>query len=108
MLIVLAIIIGAIYVYMFPYQKASATKNTERYIEKQGIAKTDIESQEIWRDWKLGGYLTRLTLKNDPNITYEYSYSNKRTDPFHIYLIIYDDGSGIGNDNPKVKFKTLE
>lgn len=107
-IIVLVLIIASLYVYFFPYQKHSAIQNTDLYIEKQGIKDSDIKSREIKKDWKMGGYLTKLVLKKQTDLGYEYAFDKRRTSqPYYINLIIYDDGLGLDDDDPRIKFKTL-
>ena len=107
-ILVLVLIFASLYAYFFPYQKNIAVKNTDLYIQKQGIKDNDIKTREIKKDWKMGGYLTTLVLKKQTDLVYEYDFDKRMTaKPYYIDLIIYDDGSGLNSDDSRIKFKSL-
>lgn len=72
--IILSIFIG-VWIYYFPMQRATAVEAVNAYMKKQGISQKLITSERVFKDFKQNGYFVDVTLKDDPKIGYEYSYS---------------------------------
>lgn len=81
------------YVYWFAIPKYTANKATDKYLTEQEIKPSQIEIREIKKDWKMGGYLTKIVFKDDPDLKYEYSYDKRFKFSYHIFVIAFKDGS---------------
>ncbi|KAG3775239.1 DUF3139 domain-containing protein [Listeria monocytogenes] len=82
------------YVYWFVIPKHTANKAVDNYLAEQKIKSSQIETRVIKKDWKMGGYLTKIVFKDDPNLKYEYSYDERIDLPYHVFVDAYKDGSG--------------
>ncbi|AKG84626.1 DUF3139 domain-containing protein [Listeria monocytogenes] len=82
------------YVYWFAIPKNTANKAVGNYLAEQKIKSSQIETRVIKKDWKMGGYLTTIIFKDDPNLKYEYSYDERIDLPYHVFVDAYKDGSG--------------
>ncbi|HAA2973984.1 TPA_asm: hypothetical protein GEH15_01270 [Listeria monocytogenes] len=82
------------YVYWFAILKNTANKAVGNYLAEQKIKSSQIETRVIKKDWKMGGYLTTIIFKDDPNLKYEYSYDERIDLPYHVFVDAYKDGSG--------------
>ncbi|EDO0910512.1 DUF3139 domain-containing protein [Listeria monocytogenes] len=82
------------YVYWFAIPKNTANKAVGNYLAEQKIKSSQIDTRVIKKDWKMGGYLTTIIFKDDPNLKYEYSYDERIDLPYHIFVDAYKDGSG--------------
>ncbi|EAC8515253.1 DUF3139 domain-containing protein [Listeria monocytogenes] len=82
------------YVYWFAIPKNTANKAVGNYLAEQKIKSSQIETRVIKKDWKMGGYLTKIVFKDDPNLKYEYSYDERIDLPYHVFVDAYKDGSG--------------
>ncbi|EAF4535224.1 DUF3139 domain-containing protein [Listeria monocytogenes] len=82
------------YVYWFAIPKHTANKAVDNYLAEQKITSNQIETRVIKKDWKMGGYLTMIIFKDDPNLKYEYSYDERIDLPYHVFVDAYKDGSG--------------
>ncbi|EHB5185462.1 DUF3139 domain-containing protein [Listeria monocytogenes] len=91
-IIFLLSIIG--YVYWFAIPKYTANKAVDNYLAEQKIKSNQIETRVIKKDWKMGGYLTKIVFKDDLKLKYEYSYDERIDLPYHIFVDAYKDGSG--------------
>ncbi|EBF5117060.1 DUF3139 domain-containing protein [Listeria monocytogenes] len=89
------------YIYWFAFPKYTANKAVDNYLAEQKIKSSQIETREIQKDWKMGGYFTKIVFKDDPDLVYEYNYLNKRDLPYHIFVDAYKNGSGQTEDNMK-------
>ncbi|EAD8932987.1 DUF3139 domain-containing protein [Listeria monocytogenes] len=82
------------YVYWFAIPKNTANKAVGNYLAEQKIKSSQIDTKVIKKDWKMGGYLTTIVFKDDPNLKYEYSYDERIDLPYHVFVDAYKDGSG--------------
>ncbi|HAB7638306.1 DUF3139 domain-containing protein [Listeria monocytogenes] len=82
------------YVYWFAIPEHMANKAVDNYLAEQKIESTQIDTRVIKKDWKMGGYLTKIVFKDDPNLKYEYSYDERIDLPYHVFVDAYKDGSG--------------
>ncbi|KXS56904.1 DUF3139 domain-containing protein [Listeria monocytogenes] len=82
------------YVYWFVIPKHTANKAVDNYLAEQKITSNQIDTRVIKKDWKMGGYLTMIIFKDDPNLKYEYSYDERIDLPYHVFVDAYKDGSG--------------
>ncbi|RJZ41523.1 hypothetical protein DYZ56_00241 [Listeria monocytogenes] len=82
------------YVYWFAIPKHMANKAVDNYLAEQKITSNQIDTRVIKKDWKMGGYLTKIVFKDDPNLKYEYSYDERIDLPYHVFVDAYKDGSG--------------
>ncbi|EIM0149358.1 DUF3139 domain-containing protein [Listeria monocytogenes] len=82
------------YVYWFAIPKNTANKAVDNYLAEQKITSNQIDTRVIKKDWKMGGYLTMIIFKDDPNLKYEYSYDERIDLPYHVFVDAYKDGSG--------------
>ncbi|AGR09643.1 TPA_asm: hypothetical protein GHQ09_04615 [Listeria monocytogenes] len=82
------------YVYWFAIPKNTANKAVGNYLAEQKIKSSQIDTRVIKKDWKMGGYLTKIVFKDDPNLKYEYSYDERIDLPYHVFVDAYKDGSG--------------
>ncbi|EAC5098483.1 DUF3139 domain-containing protein [Listeria monocytogenes] len=82
------------YVYWFAIPKNTANKAVGNYLAEQKIKSSQIDTRVIKKDWKMGGYLTTIVFKDDPNLKYEYSYDERIDLPYHVFVYAYKDGSG--------------
>ncbi|RKA11222.1 hypothetical protein DYZ80_00755 [Listeria monocytogenes] len=57
------------YVYWFAIPKNTANKAVGNYLAEQKIKSNQIETRVIKKDWKMGGYLTKIVFKDDPNLS---------------------------------------
>ena len=91
--------------YQYPIQKSFATNAFEDYIVSQGTSLENIESKEVFKDYKQGGYFINVTYKDDPEFMYEYIYlpSGK------MICIIYDEtNTSVDASNKEAKYSSLE
>ncbi|WP_322961330.1 DUF3139 domain-containing protein [Listeria monocytogenes] len=82
------------YVYWFAIPEHMANKAVDNYLAEQKIKSSQIDTRVINKDWKMGGYLTTIIFKDDPNLKYEYSYDERIDLPYHVFVDAYKDGSG--------------
>ncbi|EAF1704855.1 DUF3139 domain-containing protein [Listeria monocytogenes] len=82
------------YVYWFAIPKNTANKAVGNYLAEQKIKSSQIDTRVIKKDWKMGGYLTKIVFKDDPNLKYEYSYDERIDLPYHVFVDAYKNGSG--------------
>ncbi|EAF9068811.1 DUF3139 domain-containing protein [Listeria monocytogenes] len=82
------------YVYWFAIPEHMANKAVDNYLTEQKIKSSQIDTRVIKKDWKMGGYLTTIIFKDDPNLKYEYSYDERIDLPYHVFVDAYKDGSG--------------
>ncbi|EAD4902275.1 DUF3139 domain-containing protein [Listeria monocytogenes] len=52
------------YVYWFAIPKNTANKAVGNYLAEQKIKSNQIETRVIKKDWKMGGYLTKIVFKD--------------------------------------------
>ncbi|MBC1353857.1 DUF3139 domain-containing protein [Listeria innocua] len=89
------------YIYWFTFPKYTANKAVDNYLAEQQIKSNQIETREIQKDWKKGGYLTKIVFKDDPKLKYEYSYDERYEYPYHIYVVAFKNGSSQENNQMK-------
>lgn len=63
-----------ILIFVYPVERKLALRAYEAYRLSQGIEDTNIESKEIFKDYKNGGYKILVKYKDDRALTYRYSY----------------------------------
>ncbi|EAD9711450.1 DUF3139 domain-containing protein [Listeria monocytogenes] len=90
---IIFILIVIAYVYWFAIPKHTANKAVDDYLAEQKTKSNQIETRVIKKDWKMGGYLTKIVFKDDPKLKYEYSYDERIDLPYHIYVSVFKDGS---------------
>lgn len=92
-------------IYFYPFQKYMAEKTFNEYIKLQGINQKNIESKEVFKDYKQGGYIVRVVYKDDLDYTYYYKYSVNRVENLTNYksirLNVYDTRNSRVNSNMK-------
>ncbi|MBC1614288.1 DUF3139 domain-containing protein [Listeria welshimeri] len=87
-------ILGVIvYIFWFAIPKNTAIKAVDDYLAEQKITSNQIDTRVIKKDWKMGGYLTKIVFKDDPNLKYEYVYDERYEYPHHIYVVAFKEGS---------------
>ncbi|EPR4685692.1 TPA: DUF3139 domain-containing protein [Listeria innocua] len=89
------------YVYWFAIPKHTANKAVDNYLAEQKIKSNQIETRVIKKDWKMGGYLTKIVFNDDSKLKYEYSYDERIDLPYHIYVSAFKDGSSQEDDQVK-------
>ncbi|HEL6921218.1 TPA: DUF3139 domain-containing protein [Listeria monocytogenes] len=94
------------YVYWFVIPKHTANKAVDNYLAEQKIKSSQIETRVIKKDWKMGGYLTKIVFKDDSDLKYEYVYDERYEYPHHIYLIAFKDGSS--QEDNQMKHPSLQ
>jgi len=72
--IILASIVTVFLLFYYPVQRSLALQKFDEYIELQGVDKDNIESKEVVKNYKQGGYLIRVNYKDDPEFQYRYQY----------------------------------
>ncbi|MBC2011965.1 DUF3139 domain-containing protein [Listeria marthii] len=82
-----------VYIFWFAIPKNTANKAVDDYLAEQKITSNQIDTRVIKKDWKMGGYLTKIVFKDDPDLKYEYVYDERYEYPHHIYVIAFKDGS---------------
>ncbi|AIS61080.1 DUF3139 domain-containing protein [Listeria ivanovii] len=88
------LILGLIvYIFWFVIPKNTANKAVDDYLAEQKITSNQIDTRVIKKDWKMGGYLTKIVFKDDPDLKYEYVYDERYEYPHHIYVVAFKDGS---------------
>lgn len=93
-LAMLLILFIAGYIFFFSIPKHTANKAVDSYLAEQKIKPSQIDTRMIMKDWKMGGYRTKIVFKDDPHLKYEYSYDKRMELPYHIFVDAYKDGSG--------------
>ncbi|HAO6495476.1 TPA: DUF3139 domain-containing protein, partial [Listeria monocytogenes] len=83
-----------------------ANKAVDNYLAEQKIKSSQIETRVIKKDWKMGGYLTKIVFKDDSDLKYEYVYDERYEYPHHIYLIAFKDGSS--QEDNQMKHPSLQ
>ena len=95
LIIGLVIVVGLAVLTVFTFypgnQDVAEAEFTE-YLKKQGVDSSKISSKEILKDYKIGGYVFKITYRDDPTYRYEYFYD---ADLEQINLIVYEGGRGI-------------
>ncbi|MBR4014796.1 MAG: DUF3139 domain-containing protein [Anaerotignum sp.] len=105
-MIALVVIMGIVFVYQYPVQKYFALKEFGNYINTQGIKENNIYEKKAYKDWKNGGYLIAISLKDDPNNKYYYHYkvwTHKKGEDFKLnrmVLSIIDETKSIELEKP--------
>lgn len=57
------------------YSRDKARNAIHEYMKKQGIKEENVLIEEFHKDWKMGGYIDFIYLKDEnPDIFYTYSY----------------------------------
>lgn len=88
------LIVIASYIFFSAVPKHRASRAIDGYMENQNISQDQINTREIMKDWKNGGYVATIVFKDDPKLIYEYSYDKRIDYPYHIFLNAYKNGSG--------------
>ncbi|MBF2595250.1 DUF3139 domain-containing protein [Listeria welshimeri] len=100
-------ILGVIvYIFWFAIPKNTAIKAVDDYLAEQKITSNQIDTRVIKKDWKMGGYLTKIVFKDDPNLKYEYVYDERYEYPHHIYVVAFKEGSS--QDDNQMKHPPLQ
>ena len=108
-LIILSIAILFYRYNIYPYNWNKAEENFNKYIAQQGINKKNIKKVEKSKETTIGGIVFKVVYNDDPDLEYEYLYSNSYDDkPYNILLIIYDKQSSIDSNNIQVKYPPLK
>lgn len=88
-----AFILVGVYINNIPGNIEEAEKAFEAYIMAQGVDQDNIATKTVMKDYKVGGYVFDVTLKDEPS-TYRYNYfydAELKT----VNLIVFDDGRSI-------------
>ncbi|EFM0818569.1 DUF3139 domain-containing protein [Listeria monocytogenes] len=85
------VVLGGLFLYTQSTHKKEANNQFENYIAKQGLTNEDIQSKEMKKDSKQGGYIFTVVYKDDQGLTYEYTYvpNNDMT------LLVFKNNEGI-------------
>lgn len=71
-IIILIIILVLVMIWIFT-RRFIAKRTIFNYINRQGISRNDIVVEDFRKDWKYGGYIYDVSVKNEnPEIYYEY------------------------------------
>lgn len=113
-IIIVAIILGLIIlygIYYYPYQYCMAKRSYQEYIKKQGIDLGLIESLDIRKDYKTGGYNLVAHYLDDDKCEYRYyyypSYGAKETHFNYILCLVFiEENLGSGNFNTGIIAET--
>lgn len=96
-------------IFFYPVQKYFAEKKLEEYMLIQGTSSAVIQSEEILKDYTIGGYKIFIVYADDPDYQYEYLYFPGRkelTDSMQCF--VYDsENVEIGVTNKKVKYPPI-
>lgn len=115
--VLLFLLVISFLLYQYPIQKFLAQREFENYTNKQGIVSDNIRSKEIFKDWKLGGYLIVVSFNNDENNKYYYCYqpwTHKKEESFKLNtmtLDVIDEKNSILLDYPydgKCKYPPIQ
>lgn len=91
LVIVILLIISAYLLYSFPIQKYFAEKTLKEYMSIQGASDEKIQSKQILKDYKIGGYNIKIIYKDDLDFIYEYHYfPGKNNLRESIYCTVYN------------------
>lgn len=92
----------------FVIQRYQAIENFNEYIEKQGLTQDDIVYKEMYLNYKLWSYNTKVKYKNDPGFIYTYVYIKNRERPYNIALQVMREGEYESLDSSEYKYKPLD
>lgn len=87
--------------YEYPVEKHLANLAVEEYMKDQGISEETIESKKYLKDYKQGGYEINIELRDDPGLTYQYSWVKSRG----VVLLVFRGDSGMDTG---MKYPPLE
>lgn len=73
-LITIAIIIGMFFLYYYGIERILASTYFDDYLQMQGVEEENIESKELFKDWKRGGYNMKVIYSDKKDYTYYYHY----------------------------------
>lgn len=73
-LLAILISLALVLIFVYPVERVLAIRAYKDYRISQGIDEKNIESEEIFRDYKNGGYKIIAKYKDDKGLTYYYSY----------------------------------
>lgn len=73
-LLAILVFLAIILIFIYPVERKLALRAYKDYRSAQGICEKNIESEEVFRDYKNGGYKIIASYKDDPGLTYYYSY----------------------------------
>ncbi|WP_276880628.1 DUF3139 domain-containing protein [Anaerococcus tetradius] len=73
-LLAILVFLAIILIFIYPVERKLALRAYKDYRSAQGIGEENIESEEVFRDYKNGGYKIVANYKDDPGLTYYYSY----------------------------------
>lgn len=73
-LLAILISLALVLIFIYPVERQLAIRAYKDYRISQGIDEKNIESEEIFRDYKNGGYKIIAKYKDDKGLTYYYSY----------------------------------
>jgi len=91
--------------YQYPIQKSFATNAFEDYIVSQGTSLENIESKEIFKDYKQGGYFINVIYKDNPSLKYKYIYFPRG----EMVCMVFDEtNTQLDASDKKVKYPSLE
>ena len=115
-IIVLGIILAMlllIWIYYIPLQRIMAEKKYEEYAKQQGIVATDIETKEIYKDYKQGGYFISIHYCSDPHYRYRYhyfliDYKTSGTNFNIMYCDVYDLENNLLDSYVNTIYRPLE
>ncbi|WP_163651904.1 DUF3139 domain-containing protein [Listeria sp. PSOL-1] len=103
------ILIGMIfYIYQVPVQKYFGKKAIEKYITAQQINRKDMQLLDSGASLMKGGYRATYKIKTDPEKEYSYYYRSwAKSDPYHISLNVYKNGTALNSSDPSIKHPPL-
>ncbi len=111
MFIVLAVVIGLFLTYFYVIERCLAIKYINSYMREQGVTEDIIESKNLLKDWKMGGYKMIVYYSDNKGVEYEYTYNITTHRKYEerkynvVDLYVYKDGQSA--DNADVKYPRL-
>ncbi len=113
-IIIIFIIVGIFLLYYYGLEKYLAIKYFDKYLVEQGVSEEYIESKNVLKDWKFGGYKMIVHYSNNEGYTYTYHYditTHKRNEERKynvVNLYISKDGRVLYNPyNTDVKYPPI-
>lgn len=95
-ILVVFLIFGIIWYINFPYYEKVAEKRINTYMEAQNVDKTKILDKDSRLSFKTGSWEITYKFKDEPNLTYEYTYDRKRNE---VLLAVFNSPKLIGGSS---------
>ncbi|MBS4190185.1 DUF3139 domain-containing protein [Bacillus sp. FJAT-49705] len=96
-LILFIFMVGSIIWYInFPYYEKVAEKRINTYMEAQNVDKKKILDKDSHLDFKTGRWEINYKFKDEPNLTYEYTFDRKTN---QVLLLVFNSTKLIGGSS---------